>query len=486
MRLNRLSPSSDLRPRSTEARLQGEFRSRIYQLLLAGATALSVSACGNGDPNNPDGGAGTGGSAGTGGNTEGGGGTGGGGGNPCEGLVFEGLAAETVKPGESKTVTVSLGESHPDKAYNGLSMKIDGDVITESGLAGLMAKTDVTAGQGYELVEMKGFRTLVIDKENNYRLNESGNCELNTLEVNENVMNDANKQPVVTLPPGMWLSAFRVQNGEGVPEAFEFTAVSTRSRISELNREGYFPANSKPVVISKVTRDPEGHIVVDFSGTTDDKIGNDFVLENLGVAADGGLDFETVTGKPWERRSADPSSVGSFDLFVSGLSEGVTDDTTMVNATVSCEGIDCNGHGTCSEGACACNAGFNNDDSNPTDDCDSCDTESGLYEDDYPVCSEDETPPNDPVITTNGGLPFTVNQDNFILDGTTDIDTHEMWYNIDGGPFSLINSFTSFANSWSENFSNPVVWTQHTYCFRAEDQANNQSGTDCVPVMRTP
>ncbi|MBU1015844.1 hypothetical protein KJ657_02015, partial [Patescibacteria group bacterium] len=142
------------------------YRKLVYAAMAA--TALGVSACGGENPNNnPDGGAGTGG-GGTGGTTEGGGGTGGGGANPCEGLMFEGLAGEEVSPGETGTVTVDLGESHPDKAYNGLRMEINGDVLTKPGLAGLMKKTDVTANGDYQLVEMKGFRTLVIDKENNY------------------------------------------------------------------------------------------------------------------------------------------------------------------------------------------------------------------------------------------------------------------------------------------------------------------------------
>ncbi|MBU1016527.1 hypothetical protein KJ657_05580 [Patescibacteria group bacterium] len=482
MRLNRLSPSSESGPRPV---LAESYRELVYAAMAA--TALSVSACGGEDPvNNPDGGAGTGGSAGTGGNTEGGGGTGGG--NPCEGLVFEGLASEEITPGEIRTVTVSLGESHPDKAYNGLSMEIDGDVLSKPGLVGLIAKTDVTAGQDYELVEMKGFRTLAINKENNYRLNANGNCELNTLEINGDVMNDANKQPVVTLPPGLWLSAFIVQNGEGVPEDFEFTAVSTRSRISELNGEGYFPANSKPAVLSKVTRDQEGYIVIDLAGTKDEDDGSDFVLENLGVAAGGGLTFADVPGKPWERRSTGPSDIGSFNLSVSGLSEGVADDTTVVNATVSCEGIDCNEHGTCSEGACTCNAGFNNDDSDPTDDCDSCDTESGLFEDDYPTCSEDETPPNDPVITTNGGVNFGIaeGQSNYTLEGTTDLDSHEIWYNIDGGNFAKLSGYTSFNTSFTYNGNIPNPFETDDVCFKAVDQADNESGTDCISIIRLP
>ncbi|MBU1938406.1 hypothetical protein KKA04_01620, partial [Patescibacteria group bacterium] len=52
-------------------------------------------------------------------------------------------------------------------------------------------------------------------------------------------------------------------------------------------------------------------------------------------------------------RSTDPSSLGSFDLSVAGLSEGVTDDTTAVNVNVppkpeiSNLAIDCNTGGAC-------------------------------------------------------------------------------------------------------------------------------------------
>ncbi|MBU0706565.1 hypothetical protein KJ662_01535, partial [Patescibacteria group bacterium] len=98
--------------------------------------------------------------------------------------------------------------------------------------------------------------------------------------------------------------------------------------------EGYFPANSKPAVSSKVTRDQEGHIVVDLAGTTDEGDGSDMVLEKLGISAGGGLTFVPVPGQPGKWRSADPSNLGSFNLSVAGLSEGVTDDTTALDVNV--------------------------------------------------------------------------------------------------------------------------------------------------------
>ena len=151
-----------------------------------------------------------------------------------------------------------------------------------------------------------------------------------------------------------------------------------------------------------------------------------------------------------------------------------------------CLDVSCNGNGTCVNGACVCDAGFANDDMDAKDDCDSCDTESGLYENDYPTCSPDVTPPNAPVITTNGGTNTIIYQENFTLDGTTDADTYEVWYNIDGGNFSQLGGYPAYNTMWSYNGSIPSVFEAHDYCFRAEDKAGNQSGTDCINVNRFP
>ena len=150
-----------------------------------------------------------------------------------------------------------------------------------------------------------------------------------------------------------------------------------------------------------------------------------------------------------------------------------------------CAEVDCNGNGLCEGGACVCDEGFTNNDTNPASDCDACDLESGLYENDYPACSPDVTPPNAPVITTNGGLNTTTFQANFTLEGTTDADTFQMWANIDGGPFSQF-SYTPNSVDWLYNGNMPNLYEGRDYCFKASDKAGNESETDCIGVNRLP
>ena len=70
----------------------------------------------------------------------------------------------------------------------------------------------------------------------------------------------------------------------------------------------------------------------------------------------------------------------------SGLNEGLTDDTTESEVSIietdPCLGINTNGHGTCENGLVTCDEGFANDDVNPNEDCDGCDT--GYRN--YPTC----------------------------------------------------------------------------------------------------
>ncbi len=303
-------------------------RSR-YMLAIALTAALSSAGCGPKDETDPGtAGGGTGGSAGEGG-TAGAGGSGGD--NPCEGLMFNGLASEVVNPGETKTITVNLGDNNPDKIYNDLSIQLKSD---KAALIGLTAKTEVNVADDYELVDMRGFRTVAIDPEKHYRLNDDGGCDLNTVTVNSD-------ETIVTSPPGMWLSALRIPEGggDGVLEDFELTAEGTRTSISELNGEGYLFANTKPAPPESApapvnaTRDQDGHIVLDLAGWTDEGDGSDLVLGKLGVLATG-VTFAAIPNEPGKFRSVDPSNLGSFDLFVTGLGEGYADDTTMVGVNV--------------------------------------------------------------------------------------------------------------------------------------------------------
>lgn len=299
-----------------------------YMLAIALAASLSSAGCGPNDETDPGtAGGGTGGSAGEGG-TGGTGGTGGeAGSNPCEGLIFEGLASEVVNPGETKTITVNLGDNNPDKMYNNLSIQLKSD---KAALIGLVARTDVNVSDGYELVDMKGFRTVAIDPNQHY----NENCELNTVDVNSDEI-------AVNSPPGMWLSALRIPEGggEGELEAFELTAEGTRASISELNGEGYLFANTKPKPPESAptpvnaTRDQDGHILLDLAGWTDEGDGSDLVLDKLGVLATG-VTFAAIPNEPGKFRSVDPSNLSSFDLHVTGLGEGYADDTTMVGVNV--------------------------------------------------------------------------------------------------------------------------------------------------------
>jgi len=327
MLMRTLRQSSEA-PSSSDARHQGRFRGKFYQLLGIGGLALGVTACNGNETNN-----GTGGDGGTSTETGGGGGVGGSGGiggsNPCEGIPLGAIAEVEVSPGEIKDATVNLGDSNPDKIYNDLSLQINGDVLDETGLALLIAKTEVNVNSGYELTDMRGFRTVVVDPNKRWRLNSDGICERNTLTPNAGI-NNVDIQPIITYP--LALSALRELEGGGdsILELSEQTANGVRANISEINGEGHYLANSKPVVTTNVTRDQDGHILLDLTGTTDEGDGSNLVLENLGVMASDGLVFAAVSGQPGMFRSVESSNLGSFDLFVSGLAEGVVDDTTVV------------------------------------------------------------------------------------------------------------------------------------------------------------
>jgi len=335
-------------------------------LAIALAASISSAGCGPKDETDPGtAGGGTGGSAGEGGTGGTAGAGGSGGDNPCEGLMFDGLSSEVVNPGETKTITVNLGDNSPDKMYNDLSIQLKSDKVA---LIGLTAKTEVNAADGYQLVDMRGFRTIAIDPEKHYRLNSNGECELNTVNVNSDEM-------TINSPPGMWLSALRIPEGggDGVLEDFELTAEGTRASVSELNGEGYLFANTKPAPPESApapvnaTRDQDGHIVLDLAGWTDEGDGSDLVLGKLGVLATG-VTFAAIPNEPGKFRSVDPSNLGSFDLHVTGLGEGYADDTTVVSGVdvppppeIANLAIDCSGGpvpGSCVAGGFTYPAGF--------------------------------------------------------------------------------------------------------------------------------
>ena len=481
--------------------------SRYRNLLMAAmaATAVNMTACSDG-PGNGDGG--TGGTSETGGTggTETGGTGGTGGVDNCADLKFDGLASKRFEPGEVGSFAVNLDDKHPDSAYNTARFEmVSGDVLTRPALIGLIRSTKDNYDSGYTSTgDVDGLRPVAIDPDQPYIEGENGGCTLNYLDddaVSPSAMTDPSKLPMMETPTGVYSTVFCIENGQEVKADYVITAERTRFALVNLttanNEIEIFMANSKPDVSANAFRDMDGHIVVDLGGTTDEEDGSSTVLNQLGLNASG-LTFVPVDGMPGQFRTVNPSMATSLNLDVAGLNEGLVDDTSSKQVSVTetdpCIDVSCNGNGTCVNGACMCDAGFANDDMDAKDDCDACDTQSGLYENDYPTCSPDVTPPNAPVITTNSGVNFGILQQNFTLDGTTDSDTDEMWVravqtsNPGAGTvlfdWTAINGYTSESVNWSYNGSISQVFKAYEYCVRAEDKANNQSNTDCVVVDR--
>ena len=436
---------------------------------------------------------GNGGEGGTGGTTDTGGTGGTGSMDNCADLKLEdqALAAKRFEPGEVGSFVVDNGGAYDTTRFE----MVDGDVLNRAALVGLVKVTKDNYESGYTAIgDVSGVRPILVDPDQPYVEDENGGCELNVLPddaINQSAMSDPSKLPMMDTPTGVYSTVFCVENGQEIKADYVLTAERTRFSLASLttanNRIEFFMANSKPNVMATAFRDMDGHVVVDLGGTTDEEDGSSTVLNKLGLSASG-LTFLPVDGQPGQFRTANPSVATSLNLDVAGLNQGMVDDTSSqqvtVNETDPCADVNCNGNGTCVNGACVCDAGFANDDMDAKDDCDGCDTQSGLYENDYPVCSPDTTPPNAPVITTNGGSNMIINQANYVLEGNTDADTWTMWYNIDGGPFNQIGGYPSNSINWLYNGNIPAVFQDDNACFQARDKAGNQSATDCITVSR--
>ncbi|MFH0838502.1 MAG: hypothetical protein V1880_04530 [Patescibacteria group bacterium] len=139
--------------------------------------------------------------------------------------------------------------------------------------------------------------------------------------------------------------------------------------------ENLLMSNSKPNISASATRDQDGHIVLDLTGTTDEGVGNDMVLSKLNASAPS-VTFAPVPGQPGKFKTITPSALTSLNLSVAGLNEGLADYTTVkkIEVPLSPEAevvmVTRKVVGTCSEG-----------------------------ENDFPTCSPDITPPNAPVIS---------------------------------------------------------------------------------------
>jgi len=329
-------------PVTAEAKWQGKFRSRVYKLLLAGAVTLGVSACGGGNPDNPDGGAGTGGNGGTGGTTEGGGGTGGSGGeagsDPCKDLEFEGLGSGVYEVNENGSFTVE-GLQGPDGSYNGMSFEVkDGSMFVQKSRIGLMKVVYSDYKDGYGAIgDVSGVRPVVFDDSQNYILNENGNCVLNTVSLNQAVLDDPLKRPVMKTPEGYFTTVFNVKSS--IENMADYSLLSDRTEFaldSLTSADGtsdYILGNSRPEVTYSVTRDQDDHVVLDLTGTKDEGDGSEATMGALGVSATG-LTLEPVPGQPGKFISTLPFLGSVIPLSVSGRNQHLTDDTTAVNVNV--------------------------------------------------------------------------------------------------------------------------------------------------------
>lgn len=317
-----------------EAPTEGRFRKLLMAALAA--TAVSATAC-NGDSNNnnqPDGGAGAAGAAGEGG-TAGSGGAGGE--NPCADLKFEGLASMRLDPGQTDSTTVNLGDAHPQKAYNGTTLEWgSGDIITQPSVVGMQQVIYDNYQTGYgQIGDVSGVRPVVIDANQHFVDDGTGNCVLNVVSVDQTALADPAKQPILRSPNGYFVTGFMVENGNESMANYTLEAENTRINVSALTtvdgNADVIMGNSDPNVVASVTRDQDDHVVLDLNGTTDE--GDASVLDKLGISATG-LTLEPVINEPGKYRSTAPFLGAVIPLSVSGLNEGLTDDTTEESVNV--------------------------------------------------------------------------------------------------------------------------------------------------------
>lgn len=272
--------------------------------------------------------------------------------------------------------------------------------------------------------------------------------------------------------------------------------------------DGRFEVDTYPDCDLDVTA-PEGPTIstnagADFSVPSSQA---DFDLDGA-VATDAERLLVNVDGAGW---TAQPHTPGDTDWSYAGtiptpdtsqtvcvaaedraMLQSISTCVTVTREAVDlCMGVTCNGEGTCDGGVCTCNSAGQD----PDDDCGSCKTD-GLYEDDYPTCPPDITPPSAPEITTNNGQTFSTSQDEFVIEGLTVVDSHELWVRAvkasapDIGmeifDWTTVGNYTPGSTDWTYNGTIAGLFVAHEYCFRVEDRAGNQSDEDCVVVSRIP
>jgi hypothetical protein len=189
--------------------------------------------------------------------------------------------------------------------------------------------------------------------------------------INEAALSDVAKQPILRTPNGYFVTGFMLKDDVESVADYQLMAENTRINLSTLTTADHDGAvifgNSIPDVSASVTRDQDDHAILDITGTTDEGDGSSDVLERLGVNATG-LTFEPVINEPGRFRSTTPFLGNSIPLSVSGLNEGLTNDTTdtAVNVPDKPEitnlAIDCSGppvSGSCVAGGFPYPVNFN-------------------------------------------------------------------------------------------------------------------------------
>ena len=379
MRLDNLrNPSLASSPRATVA---AKLRRALYAL--TALAALHGTACGNGngETDNPDGGAGAAGATGgTGGVDAGGHDTGGAagaggeaGGDPCADLEFDGLGSKVYDVNENGSFTLS-GLTGPDAPYNGMAFEVkDGSMFIDRARVGLQKVIYDNYQTGYEaLGDLSGVRPVVIDADQPYIEDSNGSCTLNLIDIDTTVLSDPQKRPVLRTPQNYYTTAFNVkENSEEIGD-YQLLADRTEVRLDSLHTASekidVILGDSNPVVTASAYRDQDGHIVANLAGTTDEGVGSDEVLEKLGLTASG-LTFAPVQGEPNLRRTTTPSNLTSLNLEVEGLNEGLTDDTTSETVAVTetdlCDGVNCEDNNECTTDTCNPNDGLCDNDPVP-------------------------------------------------------------------------------------------------------------------------
>ncbi len=416
-----------------------------------------------------------------------------------DGLACDELTLDDVVQSELLTdfVVAKTGETASievrDGTYEGFRFELK-KVVEQDTAIFLNPATGINIDKipGTKIDEASGININLVDANQPYINNaDDTDCDFNILDLN---VEKEEERAELFLPDRYGSVIFCEADDDGEPDC-EMPGESFSSTRTELGMEAkishtspyYFRDESPAVDQMSVELNEDNVPCVDTSNVTDE--GQVLSNEEATVLING----QETTLEDDMHCGTEALEPGIHELEVSVGGANFTrlghmpDQSTVMqmveveNTNVDpCEDVDC-GSGACvSEGetaTCQCDEGFTGDN------CEQCDTENGLYEDDFPTCSPDVTPPSAPVIETNFGDPFAIFEENFELEGSCDSDTETMEYRIDDSEWMTIESYSGGETSWSLNGTLEIG--SHTIYTRAKDLAENTSQEDSIAIFRS-